>query len=508
VRRTIPGIVAVVLAVLVPPAFSQVDFLFPHGFAAGDVTPTSAVLWTRRPPPLDVAAQVSPDARFSALAFSAEATPSAERGGFLKFTATGLRPGTRYYFRFQVGGTVYSETGTFVTAPPPDSRADVRLAFSGDADSTNWSKGSGFAFGLLDALAAEALDLFLFIGDTIYADSPLAAQPARTLADYRAKHLEARTVPAMQRLLRRAPVVVIWDDHEVQNDFDRETVDPARFAAGHQAFVEAWPIAEQPEGRLYRSFRYGREVEIFVLDLRSYRTRQLSKTAACMNPPGGRRPDLAPTLPQSLRSAFSLVSSQLSLLVPAACLQALADPTRTILGAAQKAWLKERLQRSEATWKLIVSEVPMQEFFALPYDRWEGYAAERAEILRFIRGGPIRNVVWLSADMHAVLVNDVRLSTFAPAEPTGMKEVVAGPIATAPFARELELFFGPAVAPAFAAFLLSPLPQGLGVACAVLDRPTYALVEVSSAARTLTITPKDAAARPVCRSPLVLPAAP
>jgi phosphodiesterase/alkaline phosphatase D-like protein len=502
------GILAVILTVMVPPAFSQMDFLFRHGFAAGDVTATSAVLWTRRPPPLEVAAQVSLDPQFRSLVYTAEATPSPERGGFLKFTATGLRPATRYYYRFQVGGSVSSEPGTFITAPAPESRADVRLAFSGDADSTNWGKGSPYSFGLLDTLAAEPLDLFLFIGDTIYADSSLASQAARTLADYRAMHLEARTVLSLQRLMRRTPLIVIWDDHEVQNDFDRETVDPARFAAGHQAFVEAWPIPEQPDGRLYRSLRYGREVEIFVLDLRSHRTRQVNKTSACMNPPGSRRPDLAPTLPQPLRSAFSVIASSLALPVPAACLQALADPARTMLGAAQKAWLKERLRRSDATWKLIVSEVPVQEFFAFPYDRWEGYAAERAELLRFIRGNTIKNVVWLSADMHAVLVNDVRLSSLSAAEATGMKEVVAGPIGTAPFGRELELIFGPAVAPVFAAFLVRPPPQGPGAACAVLDRPTYALVEVSSMSRTLTITPKDVTARPVCRSPVILTAAP
>ncbi|HEV8339156.1 MAG TPA: alkaline phosphatase D family protein [bacterium] len=503
-RLIVTGILMVILAVMVPPASSQVDFLFRHGFAAGDVTPASAVLWTRRPPPLEVTAQVSSDPQFRSLVFSAEAAPSAERGGFLKFTATGLRPATRYYYRFQVAGSVSSETGTFVTAPAPESRADVRLAFSGDIDSTNWSKGSPYSFGLLETLAAEPLDLFLLIGDTIYADSGLASQPARTLAEYRAKHLEARGLPSLQRLMRRTPLIVIWDDHEVQNDFDRETVDPARFAAGHQAFLEAWPIAQQPDGRLYRTLRYGREVEIFVLDLRSYRTRQVNKTPACMNPPGSRRPDLAPTLPQSLRSFFAVVTSSLAQPASAACLRALADPGRTMLGAVQKTWLKERLQRSDATWKVIVSEVPVQEFFAFPYDRWEGYAAERAELLRFIRGAGITNVVWLSADMHAVLVNDVRLSTFPAPDPTGMKEVVAGPIATAPFGRELDLFFGSGLAPAFGAFLTSPLPQGVGAACAVLDRPTYALLEVSSASGTLTITAKDTAARPVCRTPLTL----
>jgi phosphodiesterase/alkaline phosphatase D-like protein len=300
----------------------------------------------------------------------------------------------------------------------------------------------------------------------------------------------------------------MWDDHEVENDFDRETVNPAKFAAGLQAFTEAWPVATGPDGRLYRSIQWGREVELFVLDLRSYRSRQASKTPACQNPPGG-RPDLAPTLPQPQRAAYAPVVRQMALPVPPECLSVIRDPARTLLGDAQKRWLMERLHRSPATWKLIASSVPIQEFYALPYDRWEGYAAERIEILTFIRAANIRNVVWLSADTHAVLVNDIRLdSSGGPGDGLGMKEVVAGPIATFTFAQAIAETVSPLVPPVFAGFLTTPVPQGLGMACAVLDRFTYATVEVSSRARTLTVTPKDAAARPVCRTPLVLTASP
>jgi hypothetical protein len=67
---------------------------------------------------------------------------------------------------------------------------------------------------------------------------------------------------------------------------------------------------------------------------------------------------------------------------------------------------------------------------------------------------------------------------------------------------------GPSVVPAFAAFLQAPMPQGVGMACAVLDQFTYAIIEVSGTNRTATITPKNAAGRPVCRAPLVITAAP
>jgi len=86
----------------------------------------------------------------------------------------------------------------------------------------------------------------------------------------------------------------------------------------------------------------------------------------------------------------------------------------------------------------------------------------------------------------------------------GMKEVVAGPIATGTFGAAIAEVTSPLVPPVFAAYLMAGPPQGLGVACAVLDRPTYAAVEVSGRARRLTITPKDANGRPVCRAPIVM----
>jgi len=507
VRRLL-GAVGVFLIAMAPPALSQIDFLYPDGIASGDVTPTTAVLWTRRQSEIPVTVEVAADRTFSFPVFTATTTPAAERGGVVKFTASGLTPATRYFYRFTLDGTLASETGTFTTAPAEEAAADLRLAFSGDADGTHVGGRPVHSFVLLDAVTGDRPELFVFLGDTVYADSPLAPRPASTLEQYRAKYRESRSIPGLQRLLRTIPVVAIWDDHEVQNDFDRETVSPARFAVAHRAFVEAWPVGEQPDGRLYRSFRWGREVELFILDLRSYRSRQASKTRACDNPPEDRVPDLAPTLSPALRARFALLIGQFGRPVPPACLTALADSGRTLLGPAQKLWLKEGLRGSEATWKFVFSQVPMQEFFALPYDRWEGYAAERAEILDFIRANKIANVVWLSADTHAVLINDVRFSTFAPSAETGMKEVVVGPIATTPFGAEVAEAVGPLVPAAFAAFLLAAPPRGLGAECVVLDRFTYALVEVRSQTRTVTITPKDAAGRPVCRAPLMLRAAP
>lgn len=491
------------------PAVSQVALLFPHGIASGDVRDRSAVLWTRPSRATPVTAEISTDPGFGVLAFRRTVTPSPDRDLTVKVQATRLDPGTRYHYRFRAGRGAFSATGTFVTAPAADAGAGVSFAFSGDSDGTHVRGAPGLSFAVLDGVAAERPDFFVYLGDTIYADSGLAPSPASTLEGYRARYREARSIRELRDLMSATSVIATWDDHEVENDFDRETVDPARFAAGLRAFQEYMPLAEQRGGRLYRKFRWGRDAEMFVLDGRSYRSRQVSKTPACDNPPGSRMADLAPALPAPIRAAFAPLIRQMALPVPPGCLAAIYDPGRTMLGEAQKYWLMRELARSDATWKLIVNQTPVQEFFANPYDRWEGYAAERIEILTVVRASNIRNVVWLSSDTHATLVNDVRIDTFTPPfDVTGMKEVVGGPIAATLFAQSVAAVAGPAVVPALVAFLTARAPRGVGMSCAVLDRYAYVKVDVDSGARRLTITPKDAAGRPVCPAPLVLTATP
>src|SRR3990172_6060153 len=98
---------------MAPPALSQIDFLYPDGIASGDVTPTTAVLWTRRQAEIPVTVEVAADRTFSLPVFTATVTPAAERGGVVKFTASGLTPATHYFYRFTLDGILASETGTF-----------------------------------------------------------------------------------------------------------------------------------------------------------------------------------------------------------------------------------------------------------------------------------------------------------------------------------------------------------------------------------------------------------
>ena len=168
-----------------------------------------------------------------------------------------------------------------------------------------------------------------------------------------------------------------------------------------------------------------------------------------------------------------------------------------MLGARQHAAFVKAIRASTATFKVIVNEVPLMQLYALPYDRWEGYQAEREQLLADLAG--VKNVVVLTTDTHAHLIGEVRTKTFAARRPggTGIWEVITGPVATNTYAKEIDEFLGSRGSGAFVTslFFKPPLPRGLGLTCAQTDVFGYAQVAVS--AKRLTVTPKDAAGKPV-----------
>ena len=251
------------------------------------------------------------------------------------------------------------------------------------------------------------------------------------------------------------------------------------------AFRDYSPVSYSSRNGLYRTFRWGRHLELFFLDERSFRSAKVR--APCNG-------DLAPTAPQPVRDAFAALVPALANPVPPACLAAIADPSRTMLGARQYAAFTKAIKASTATWKVIVNEVPIQQYYALPYDRWEGYAAEREKLLRFLQAN-VKNVLFLTTDTHANFVNEVRLSTLGPGGPvgTGIWEVVTGPVATNTQNKEVDETLGrPGLGSAITAlFYKPPPPRGVGMACASADVYSYAEVKVTGA--SITVTPKDAA---------------
>jgi phosphodiesterase/alkaline phosphatase D-like protein len=246
---------------------------------------------------------------------------------------------------------------------------------------------------------------------------------------------------------------------------------------------------------MYRDFSWGSAVDIIVLDQRSFRSAAVA--GACT---AGANPDPVPGLarpetPQEFRALRAVVGLPPEL--PPGCLEALDDPSRTMLGDEQLDYFKDWLRSSDATWKVVVNEVAMQALLAQPYDSWEGYAAERRQILEFIRDEGIDNVVFLTTDAHANIFGPVRLDPFA--EPDAIAyEAIAGPIATDTLQGDAGNAAGES-----AAGILKPFLEGVvRVDCAELDSYAYALVEVDAEAGTMTITAKDAAGAELCRTEL------
>ncbi len=461
---------------------------FRYGVAAGEITSTSAILWTRAPFRGRVCLLFKPRAIPSSCIWQQART---ENDLIIQVGIGGLQPGTRYTYFFRQGARE-SAAGSFITAPPPTASATIRFAVSGDADATPGASGKpGFnRFQTYARMAAERNDFNINLGDTIYSDSEVGGAPvARTVPQKWEKYKLGLALPALRALRAATGLYSHWDDHEFVNDFSRAENGEAIYAAGVQAFRDYAPVAKPSAALgLYRIVRWGKNLELFFLDERSFRSAKADDVC------GG---DLAPTAPQAVRDAFASLAPSLKNPVSAECLAAINDPARTMLGARQYAAFTKAIKASKATWKVIVNEVPIQQFYALPYDRWEGYEAERVKLLRFLQAN-VKNVVFLTTDTHANLVNEVRYRTLGVTpEGSGIWEAVTGPVATNTFAKEIDGFLGaPGAGTAIGAlFFKPPPPQGMGMRCAALD--VYSYAEVTVTATTLMVALRDAQGRPV-----------
>jgi alkaline phosphatase D len=214
----------------------------------------------------------------------------------------------------------------------------------------------------MGAVRAQSPDFFLHLGDTIYADRN---GRATTLPAFWAKYRINRDDAATQSLHLATSVYAAWDDHEVANNYlPGHPLAPI----GRKAFLDYWPISRDPQEpqRIYRSFRWGKALELFILDVRQYR-----------------------------------------------------DPARgTMLGSRQKQWLLAGISKSTANFKFIATAVTME---GGGRDRWDGYPQERAEILRHIKSNKISGVVFLSADLHYAAITRIRKSG-------GLRDITAGPL--------------------------------------------------------------------------------
>ncbi|WP_139981471.1 alkaline phosphatase D family protein [Nocardioides litoris] len=396
---------------------------FRHGVASGDPMPDRVVLWTRvtptaaatpgsgTGPAARVRWEVSTRKDFRRVVRRGQVVTGAHRDHTVKLDVTGLKPATWYYYRFTYRGA-RSRVGRTRTAPAAKARP-TNLRF-GVVSCTNWQAGYFAAYRGL--AARNDLHAVLHLGDYLYEYAPgeygygqsdrdiRRHDPARemvSLEDHRRRHAQYKTDPDLQALHAKYPWVITWDDHEVTNDQWRGGAENHQAAEGdylrrraraHRAYDEWMPVrmdgtARLGDGdRLFRRLTFGRLAEISMLDLRTYRTRQ----------PSG------PTAAREIN-----------------------DPAATITGDAQMRWLKQSLSRPAPFWKVIGNPVMISPVtFAqlpsaivgavnevtgllpadgVPYnvDQWDGYTADRAEVLRHIKDHHVQNALFVTGDIHS-----------------------------------------------------------------------------------------------------------
>jgi len=465
----------------------QIQFI--HGVASGDVTSESAVLWAQTDKDSLLNVQVSKHPNFIKLDFKDSVHATSDSDFTAKSLAEGLKPNTLYYYRFTVGSTI-SEIGTFKTSPLEDKKASVHFTWSGDTDVSKINGNRYFGDWLsLNAVRSENPDFFIYLGDTIYSDKRATGliPDALTLGEFRQIYKDSRDVPALHDLLKSTSVYPVWDDHEVRNDWAGQTVDPAFFQIGKTSFNEYMPIGQlhstsDPDCAGPTQFKvkhWGKDVDLIILDTRTCRSANVQSQCQV-----GNQADLVPTLPTSIRALLPIPPQP-----PAGCLAAINDPDRTMLGAEQKSLFKDALLNSKAKFKFVVTSVSIQQTFVLPYDSWEGYAAERSEILNFIRDNEIKNVIFLTADLHLNLMNDVYIDLFTDPKPISY-EVVTGPIGAETDQARILRTSGP-LGPSFVELRKHLFDDAGGAECHNIDSYSYGSASFSRFSGTVTITLKD-----------------
>jgi alkaline phosphatase D len=329
----------------------------------------------------------------------------------------------------------------------------IRFLWAGDTAGQGW--GINLEFGgmkIYEAMRQTHPDFFIHSGDNIYADGPIqefvtaengkvwhnivtpeVSKVAETLAEFRGRYKYNLLDENVRRFNAEVPQIWQWDDHEVANNWSdskdlsgdaryTEKNVPLLIARGSRAFLEYAPMryfsVEESE-RVYRHIPYGRLLDVFVLDMRSYRA----------------------------ANSFNR--------------QAAPGPDTAYLGEEQIAWLKMQLSESKAVWKVIAADMPLGLQVGDGVDsagrpRWEnsangdgpvlGREFEIADILRYIKRGRIDNVVWVTADVHycAAHYYNPHKAQFQDFDP--FWEFVSGPLNAGSFGpNALDNTFGPEV---------------------------------------------------------------
>ena len=383
---------------------------FTVGVASGDPTSDGAVLWTRLAPqplefgsgmpprPLLVHWEVAADPQMRQVVQHGESLAHPELGHAVHVELAGLLPARPYWYRFSVADH-HSAVGMTRTLPAADAPVDLlRFAVAG---CQHYEEGH---FTAWRHIAEEPLDFVFHYGDYIYEG---ASQPGvrsmngrpftnlrnhvgeqtYTLDDYRRRYAQYKTDPDLQAAHAAAPWFVTFDDHEVDNNWagaqDQDGTPSEVFllrrAQAFQAYYENMPLRRSALPRnghmqLYRRARFGRLMDLHVLDTRQYRSRQ----------------------------------------VPIADRTQVESPARSIVGAGQEQWLFDGLADRAPRWHTIAHQVSLGNYarekdgvIVSSDDQWSGYLDSRRRLLEHIQRTGQGNVVTACGDAHRHYASDL-----------------------------------------------------------------------------------------------------
>jgi alkaline phosphatase D len=401
---------------------------FTLGVASGCPRPDGIVLWTRLAPdplqadamdpvPMRVDWRIAEDEAFARTVAQGSETAVPDQAHSVHVEVNGLKAGRDYWYQFAAGGAK-SPIGRTRTAPSPADRiARHRLAF---ASCQQYEQGYYAAYR---DMAKQELDVVVHLGDYIYESSwgqrlvrqHTGAIPT-TLVEFRDRYALYKSDPDLRAAHAAFPWLVMWDDHEVANDYTNDvsprTRDATQFlairAAAYQAWYEHMPVRASmrpkgPNATIYGRFAFGDLAEICLLDTRQYRSHH-----ACLPGP----------------SAATLVDCPERHL-----------PARSLLGTTQEVWFAEQMRASAAQWSVVaqptlVAEVDRKAGSEHGYwmDGWDGYTASRKRLLDALATQPNRNALVVGGDMHAFWATDLRRDPAARTDRIVATEFVGGAI--------------------------------------------------------------------------------
>jgi alkaline phosphatase D len=467
-----------------------------QGVQSGDFSADGATVWSRSDRPARMFVEYATTESFSdskrvAGPLALEATDFTSR-----VRLRDLPPGQTVFYRvsyLDLGDyKTLSEPATGRFRTPPASGGDVSFVWSADTVGQGWGINPDLGgITIYESMRKLGPDFFVHCGDTIYADNPLAAEKklpdgrvwknllsdakakvAETLDEFRGNQRYNFLDDNLRRLQAEVPTVALWDDHDVLDNWywERRLDDDPRYrqksvavlaAYGQRAFREYMALAQGPEGemRLFDKFSWGPRLDLFRLDMRSFR--------------GANGPNR----------------------------QTVAGPDTAFLGAEQVAWLKQALKASTATWKIIAADMPLG---VVVFDDWRsksgseavangddgnplGRELEIADLLAFIKQQDIRNVHWITADVHYAATHRYDPHRAAFSEFTPFYEFVSGPLCAGGFGPNvLDQTFGPEVVfqkvPPPGRFDLSPLEGSCH----------FGHVKIDARSGSMTVTHRDA----------------